>query len=56
MTGQIHEINFTTALRIIIVDTINYVSFGIEDGAAICVEHQRLHPYSETLLLRRQVR
>lgn len=56
MTGQIHEINFTAALRIIIIDTINYLSFGIKDGAAICVEHQRLHPNRETLLLRRQVR
>lgn len=49
IASGVHEEDLPAASLLIIIDSKSEFAFGVEHGAAIPMEHQRLHPYCECL-------
>lgn len=48
---EVHEAGAAAAPGPVVVDAVDDAAAGVVDGAAVAVEHQRLHPHGEHLPL-----
>lgn len=48
----IHDMGPLNALLFVVVDSVHDSAAGVEHGAAVAAEDERLHPESEDFLLR----
>ena len=53
VAGAVHEEDLAAAPAAVVVDAVGEPAVGAVDGAAVAVEHQRLHPHREHLLASR---
>ena len=45
VAGAVHEEDLAAAPAAVVVDAVGEPAVGAVDGAAVAVEHQRLHPH-----------